>query len=129
MLTLDFSVANDARYYTGVVFKGFLRGIPGSVLSGGQYDRLMTRMHRSARAVGFAVYLDELAGLTGERSPYDADVLLLCPASASPALVRTAQEKLIGEGYSVFAARVPDPNLRVRRTAELRENGEVVFRG
>ena len=126
---IDSSVLGNMKYYNGVVFKGFLRGIPGSVLSGGQYDRLMTRMHRSARAVGFAVYLDELEALTGERSPYDADVLLLCPASASPALVRAAEEKLIGEGYSVFAAHIPDPNLRVRRTAELGENGEVIFRG
>lgn len=32
MLTLDFSVANDARYYTGIVFQGFVSGIPTSVL-------------------------------------------------------------------------------------------------
>ena len=57
ILRVDFSVAGDMRYYNGVVFKGFIEGIPGGVLSGGQYDRLMRRMHRNAGAVGFAVYL------------------------------------------------------------------------
>lgn len=63
VLRIDFSVVGDMRYYNGAVFKGFIEGIPGSVLSGGQYDRLMRRMHRNAGAVGFAVYLDMLERL------------------------------------------------------------------
>ena len=60
---LDFSLGNDMKYYSGLVFKGFVRGVPASVLSGGQYDRLMRRMGRRSRAVGFAVYLDKLQGI------------------------------------------------------------------
>ena len=60
---IDFSVVNDPRYYNGIVVKGFIEGIPGSVLSGGQYDRLMRRMHRSDGAIGFAVYMDLLERL------------------------------------------------------------------
>ena len=63
ILRIDFSVVNDMRYYNGFVFKGFMEGIPGSVLSGGQYDALMRRMHRNAGAIGFAVYLDTLERL------------------------------------------------------------------
>lgn len=63
VLRIDFSVVGDMRYYNGVVFKGFIEGIPGSVLSGGQYNRLMRRMHRNAGAIGFAVYLDMLERL------------------------------------------------------------------
>jgi len=47
-------------YYNGIVFKGYVRGIPSGVLSGGQYDKLMAKMGRKARAVGFAVYMDLL---------------------------------------------------------------------
>ena len=57
---LDFSIPSDQRYYNGIVFKGFLEGAPGSVLSGGQYDNLMRSMGMKANAVGFAVYLDRL---------------------------------------------------------------------
>ena len=57
---VDFSVVNDMGYYNGIVFKGFISGIPTGILSGGGYDKLMQKMGKKARAIGFAVYLDEL---------------------------------------------------------------------
>ena len=63
-IRLDFSVTANAGYYNGVVFKGFVDGVPESVLSGGQYDRLMRKMGRKSNAVGFAVYVDELSRLS-----------------------------------------------------------------
>ena len=56
----DFSIVNNMKYYNGFVFKGFLRGVCQGVLAGGQYDKLMVRLGRSARAIGFALYLDLL---------------------------------------------------------------------
>ena len=63
---VDFSATGDTKYYNGIAFKGFISGIPGSVLSGGQYDHLMRRMGRRDRAVGFAVFLNMLERLTEE---------------------------------------------------------------
>lgn len=60
---IDFSSVSDLKYYNGIIFKGFIKGIPGSVISGGQYDHLMKRMQKKSRAIGFAVYLDMLDGL------------------------------------------------------------------
>ena len=57
---IDFSAVSDLKYYNGIIFSGFVQGIPGSVLSGGQYDKLMKRMGRKSKAIGFAVYLDML---------------------------------------------------------------------
>ena len=51
------------NYYNGLIFRGFLSSLPGSVLSGGQYDNLMRRLRRRSGAVGFAVYLDQIARL------------------------------------------------------------------
>lgn len=62
-ICVDFSVMNDMNYYNGFAFRGFIEGIPTGILSGGQYDKLMNKMHKSAGAVGFAVYLDELSKL------------------------------------------------------------------
>ncbi len=59
-LRVDFSVVSDLNYYNGIVFKGFVEGVPSAVLSGGQYDKLMKKMKHSSHAVGFAVYLDML---------------------------------------------------------------------
>ena len=59
-LKIDFSIVSDTSYYNGIAMHGFIEGIPASVISGGQYDNLMKKMGRAARAIGFAVYLDEL---------------------------------------------------------------------
>ena len=64
-IKIDFSIVSDMNYYNGIVFRGFLNGIPSSVLSGGQYDRLMEKMDRKSRAVGFAVYIDLMQYIFG----------------------------------------------------------------
>jgi ATP phosphoribosyltransferase regulatory subunit len=56
------------RYYNGVAFQGYVRGVPSGVLSGGQYDRLLKRMGKGGRAIGFACYLDKLERLGEVRS-------------------------------------------------------------
>ena len=65
-IRIDFSASGDTKYYNGIAFKGFISGIPGSVLSGGQYDTLMRKMRRKDRAIGFAVFLNMLERLTEE---------------------------------------------------------------
>ena len=63
-IILDFSIIGDTSYYNGMAFEGYIDGIPECVLVGGRYDRLMRRMKKKSRAIGFAVYLDTL-GLLG----------------------------------------------------------------
>ncbi len=62
-INIDCSLVNDMNYYNGIVFKGFIQGVPFGVLSGGRYDRLMSRVNKNAGAIGFAVYLDEVERL------------------------------------------------------------------
>ena len=62
-VSLDFSILGDMRYYNAVAFQGYVRGVPSSVLSGGCYDRLLHRMGKPGRAIGFACYLDKLERL------------------------------------------------------------------
>ncbi len=59
-IVIDFSLTSNGNYYNGFAFRGFIEGVPTSVLAGGQYDNLMKKMKRGARAIGFAVYLDEI---------------------------------------------------------------------
>lgn len=121
-LCIDFSVLGDLRYYNGVAFNGFVRGVPQSVISGGQYDKLLARMGRSGRAVGFAVYLDRLERLDPGTRPDDADTVLLYDESADPARVAAAVRKLSAEG-SVLALRSLPEGLRFRRGLKLTESG------
>ena len=69
-ICIDFSAVGDLKYYNGITFKGFISGIPGAVLSGGQYDTLMRKMGRKDHAVGFAVFLDMLERLNEEKESY-----------------------------------------------------------
>ena len=62
-MSIDFSILGDMRYYNAVAFQGYVRGVPSSVLSGGCYDRLLHRMGKPGRAIGFACYLDKLERL------------------------------------------------------------------
>jgi len=62
-IVLDFSIIGDVNYYNGMAFEGYIDGIPECVLVGGRYDRLMRRMKKKSRAIGFAVYLDTLGML------------------------------------------------------------------
>ena len=101
MLRIDFSVVDDIHYYNGFVFKGFVDGIPDSVLSGGQYDKLMKKMNRTAKAIGFAVYMDLLQRLEADNSEYDVDAVLLYDAD-DLAAVRQAVKALTDAGTTVL---------------------------
>ncbi len=118
---LDFSLGNDMKYYSGLVFKGYVRGVPNSVLSGGQYDRLLEHMGKNARAIGFAVYLDQLERLE-EGNEWDVDTLLLCPGAA-PAEILAAAESIPG---TVLAVKI-EPERRSWKRRAMLENGEVRY--
>ncbi len=51
---LDLSLVNDMDYYNGLVFQGYLAGLPRAVLKGGRYDPLADQFRPGARAIGFA---------------------------------------------------------------------------
>ena len=59
-IVLDFSIVGDTNYYNGMAFEGYIEGIPECVLIGGRYDKLMRRMKKKSRAIGFAIYMDAL---------------------------------------------------------------------
>lgn len=68
---LDFSILNDTNYYNGLIFQGFVNGVPTPVLSGGRYDNLLRRFGKPQSAIGFALYLDTL-GRAEEPAPEEA---------------------------------------------------------
>ena len=104
---LDFSVGSDLRYYSGVVFRGYLEGIPSSILSGGQYDRLPQRMGRKARAIGFAIYADLLQRYKREEESYDVDTLILHDGSMDPAVLAAKAEEAAESGTVLVARQEP----------------------
>ena len=103
-LRLDFSLVNDMSYYSGVIFQGFIDGVPMAVLSGGRYDKLLEKFGKTSGAIGFAVYLDLLERIDPPRR-FDVDILLLYDADTDTGEVAHAMKRLTVEGYSVKAQR------------------------
>lgn len=62
-LRVDFSILNDADYYNGLIFQGYINGISREVMAGGRYDNLLQRFGKKQCAVGFALYLDTISQL------------------------------------------------------------------
>ena len=123
-IRIDFSVVNDMNYYNGIVFKGFVNGIPTSILSGGQYDNLMLKMGKKSGAIGFAVYLDLLDELGNEAAEYDTDVVLLYDAREDVSAVSCAVNRLVASGARVTARKTAPTKLKYKTLMKL-ENGEV----
>ncbi len=114
-VNVDFSVVNDMNYYNGIVFKGFISGVPTGILSGGQYDNLMQKMGRKSKAIGFAVYLDELENISCANQKYDADVVVLYEDGTELNKIMSAVEKITAGGESVLTVKNSADNLRYKR--------------
>lgn len=121
---IDFSVVDDIRYYNGIVFKGFVEGIPVSVLSGGQYDTLMRKMNRKSQAIGFAVYLDALEQYGKTRDEYDVDAVLIYGNDEKLENVANLAEILSSQGSSVSVQKQIPNGLKYKKLFKI-ENGEV----
>ena len=121
-IRIDFSVVSDRGYYNGVIFKGFINGVPDSALSGGRYDKLMHRMKRRSKAVGFAVYLDMLERMDAQTAETDIpqDTMLN---------VALPKGRLGEKVYAMFeAAGFPCPSIRENNRKLIFENREVGVR-
>ena len=104
---LDFSVGNNMRYYSGVVFRGYLEGIPTSVLSGGQYDKLPRKLGRKAKAIGFAIYVDLLQELQCGDHSFDVDTLILHDGTVDAGTLTAAAEAAAADGTVLVTKQLP----------------------
>lgn len=119
-IRLDFSIVNDMNYYNGIVFNGFIEGVCETVLFGGRYDKLLNKMGRQSKGIGFAVYVDLLESLDKGSRGYDVDVLVLydtCDACKLSQVVKSYTER----GLSVSTQRCVPEKLRYKEIVDLRE--------
>ncbi len=119
-LNIDFSLTDTAGYYSGVVFKGYIKGIPTVVLSGGQYDRLMEKMGKKQKAIGFAVYLDTLERHNGTKKEYDCDCVIIRDGLSDVAEVIFAAKEIADKGESVCVLSSLGQDMKYKRLIDMR---------
>lgn len=122
-LRIDFSVVSDISYYNGIVFKGYVENVFEAVLSGGQYDKLLRKMGRSASAIGFAVYLDSLNFSLNSASSLDAEALLLYDSKVDFLKLTKAADELRNNYCRVLVSRTKPENGRYGKIFKFGENG------
>lgn len=118
-VNVDFSVINDMKYYNGIVFRGFVEGVPTGVLSGGEYDALMTKMNRKGKAIGFALYPDLLDRLLAETQVKGVDAILVYDADADLKALAAAMDYLTKQNLTVSAQPRTDGKVYPGKVYEL----------
>ena len=98
-LRVDLSLVNDMEYYNGLVLQGYLAGLPRAVLKGGRYDPLAEQFRPGARAVGYALYLDELSRLGEEETAAKSERKMLSVALPKGRLGDKVYNLLASVGY------------------------------
>ena len=116
---LDFSVEGGMDYYSGIVFRGFIKGLAAGVLSGGQYDKMVEKMGKRCGAIGFAIYLNELDRLRPADDQWDADVLVCYDDKTDLTALTGKLASLAAEGKKALARKAAD-GLRVKETIDMR---------
>lgn len=122
-IRFDFSLVNDMRYYDGLVFQGYVAGIPDVILSGGQYDRLMKRMGRKSGAIGFALYLDLLEAFQSTGRSYDVDIILLYDEEADLSLLKEMAATYQKKGLTVSVQKEKPKKLSCRQLVKFNNKG------
>jgi ATP phosphoribosyltransferase regulatory subunit len=97
--SFDLADLHGYRYHNGVTFAVHVEGLPAAVLRGGRYDGIGKAFGRARPAVGFSIYLRELARLGEAANPR----AILAPAVQDPAL-RTLVRQLREAGEVVVQA-------------------------
>ncbi len=120
-INIDFSIINDMSYYNGVIFQGFINGVTGSVLSGGRYDNLLSKMGKNVEAIGFAIYTDMFEYLDVKTEDNDVDVMLCYDKGTDAVSVARKVKELTDGGLSVLAADSIPQNLKYKLLVKMDE--------
>lgn len=120
-LRINFSAAGNAEYYNGVIYNGYLSGIPHCVLTGGRYDKLLEKFGKKCGAVGFALYLGEI-----ERYLKNADEtvdFLVIYDDKTYAQALELMQKTVISGQSVRLSRIIPNGVNYKKLIDLAGEG------
>lgn len=99
-INVNFSIYGNADYYNGLVFNGYIEGVPKAVLSGGRYDKLLQKFGKNVGALGFAVYMGEIERYLDSVVP-STDILIIYDEKEPVEKLINQVEVLNQQKYSV----------------------------
>lgn len=124
---LDFSLMNDMNYYNGLVFQGFIQGVPKNVLSGGRYDNLVRRFGVETSAAGFAVFTDVLDKFKYHSNEFDYDIFLLYSDDCRAETVLKTEIAFAKQGLRCVAFNSEPDGLKYKKKAIMSSDGSIKY--
>ena len=123
-IRLDFSIPSNTRYYNGLIFCGYVKGVPRAVLSGGRYDKLMERMGKKGlQAIGFALYFDELERFLNTQPLAALDAVVLYDENTDITTIADTVKLLTGDGKKVWAGENLPRDRKYKKLIRITEKG------
>lgn len=107
-LRLDFSLLNDTDYYNGIIFQGYVKKVPHSVLSGGRYDRLVKKLGKNGvGGMGFAIYLSDMSAFYSDEKAAKKQRVIIYGEGDDINAVEKAADELRQKGFRVRVEKNP----------------------
>ncbi len=72
-VSIDLSMVPNLDYYTGIIVRGFAKGIAFPICSGGRYDNLTAKFGRSLPATGIALGIERIMAYLTAEIPENSD--------------------------------------------------------
>lgn len=108
-LSIDLGMVQHINYYTGLIYRGYAKGVGDALLSGGRYDNLISQFGCDIPATGLAINVDNLLEALSENKKKNAEdkveymVFSSCVEKAYAAAI-----KLNAEGHSAEVSLFDD---------------------
>ncbi|MCK9480049.1 MAG: ATP phosphoribosyltransferase regulatory subunit [Firmicutes bacterium] len=109
-IAIDLAMVQGLSYYTGVIVKGFARGVGFSVCGGGRYDNLAGEFGKSLPATGVAIGIERVISALGDKkSKISVPVVdtIVCYAKERGVAYSVA-ESLRADGLCVEMSQIND---------------------
>ena len=112
-IAFDLGMVQSLHYYTGMVFRGYVKNHGMVVVKGGRYDHLTRRYGEEMPATGYAVNIDEVMKWQDRQFPAAEDegveVLVVCDQGRGKGYAVAREMRREGKRVEIFLPGSGDP--------------------
>lgn len=106
-LRLQTSLVSDTDYYNGILFCGYVSSVPVPVITGGRYDKLLSRMGKEGiGGIGFAICFDAIERYMRSQISFTKPTYVYYDDTVDIARVYSVAEAVVSGGGTVAVCTV-----------------------
>ena len=101
-LSVDISMVPRVNYYSGIIFKGYVKEIGSTVIRGGRYDNLLESFGKSIPAIGFSVDVNLLIDSCDYEEKVNSEKIILSKDNYLEELRKAINKTRTGEKIEII---------------------------